>query len=93
MNYCAELGLAGSGWRLPLQEELVSLVVLPVMLDPAVEASPTIDAVAFPNTPSEFFWSSSLTRDASNRVWGVGFRHGSVANYEPGTLARVRCVR
>lgn len=57
----------GEGWRLPTVKELVTLVS-PVTSDPA------IDTEAFPQTPSEKFWSSSATytrRPAGNDIHRV----------------------
>jgi hypothetical protein len=84
--YCENLNLADGGWRLPAQEELVSLVDLS-------RPNPTIDRVAFPDTPTDFFWSSAAAIGSSGGVWGVDFRYGSTSVHEPDTLGRARCVR
>ena len=80
-TYCSTLELDGSGWRMPTLKELLTLVDFSVDA-PAV----SIDSVAFPATPGEFFWSTPSGR-------GVGFNGGFAAAVTiPGT-ANVRCVR
>lgn len=51
-NYCANLSLAGSGWRLPSLSELLTLVDL-------TQESPSIDKNVIPNTPPGRIWASS----------------------------------
>lgn len=50
-TYCAELELAGGGWRQPTFEELESIVIR--------ERRPTIDTEVFPGTPPDWYWSST----------------------------------
>jgi len=87
-NYCARLFLEGySGWRLPTYIELISIVDYGRVL-------PAIDTVAFPGTPSTFFWSSS--QDAwgiSLAVWGVTFDDGRAIRVDHNESRQVRCVR
>jgi hypothetical protein len=90
-EYCAGLSLAGSGWRLPTRIELVSLVDF-TKGDPL----PTIDTTAFPDTPAEVFWSSSLAADTSSGTtyaWYVYFFSGATSAYELPIKSRARCVR
>jgi hypothetical protein len=90
-DYCNGLSLAGRGWRLPSRIELVSLVDFT-----RAAPGPTIDTVAFPNTPSEEFWSSSLvaaTAAGTSFAWYVYFSSGATSNYELFVRGRVRCVR
>ena len=83
-TYCAGLALSGGGWRIPNVRELRSLV------DRLI--TPAIDPTAFPTTPAELFWSSSLVA-GQNAVWAVNFAGtGSIARAATLT-ARVRCVR
>ena len=80
-TYCSTLELDGSGWRMPTLKELLTLVDFSV-----VSPAASIDSVAFPATPAEFFWSTPSGR-------GVGFNGGFAAAVTiPGT-ANVRCVR
>ena len=54
---------------------------------------PTIDMVAFPNTPETWFWSSSPNASPAGSAWGVNFNDGHV-NYDgKGGSLRVRLVR
>jgi len=64
-TYCAALSLGGysSGWRVPTANELLSIV------DDHANY-PSIDSVAFPNTPANsFYWTSTPQfLNASNNV-------------------------
>jgi hypothetical protein len=87
--YCAGLTLGGvSGWRLPTVKELFSLVDFTIAYP-----GPTIDQTAFPNTPAEWFWTSSPYAGSSGYAWHVNFSYG-FSNYgDVGSDYRVRCVR
>ena len=61
-------------WRLPNKNELESLV----KLDAAT--SPAIDTSAFPNTPSDPFWSSTTFAPNTGDAWYVYFNNGDVGN-------------
>jgi hypothetical protein len=85
--YCDMLTLAGAdNWRLPTMIELVS-----ILDDNAV--MPSIDAAAFPNTPSDNFWSASPNIGDSGQAWGVGFAAFQVLARAKTDSLRVRCVR
>ncbi len=85
--YAKSLRLGGhADWRLPTREELLSLMV-------KGHGAPTIDTVAFPDTPSEFFWSSSPFASSTLFAWGVDFGSGSTDGNFPTNGYRVRCVR
>ncbi|MBN1944666.1 MAG: DUF1566 domain-containing protein [Bradymonadales bacterium] len=85
-DFCAALELADwSDWRLPSRVELVTLLDLD-------ELDPTIDAGAFPDTPSDFFWSSSPV-PFLNLAYGVRFELGFIYDHDPYGSGRVRCVR
>jgi hypothetical protein len=87
--FCGALSLGGlSGWRLPTYKELISIVDFAV-------ASPgsTINQTAFPNTPAEYFWTSSPYAGLSGFAWIVSFGKGYPATIDGGLVSRVRCVR
>ena len=85
-EYAAGLELAGGGWRLPTKEELASIVDY-------TRSNPAIDPVAFPNTPSEWFWSSSPYASYSNLAWLIYFGAGYTSYYYISYPYGVRCVR
>jgi hypothetical protein len=80
-TYCRGLG---SGSRVPTLKELLTLV------DP-MRARPAIDIKAFPNTPPEWFWTSSNRATAGPAA--VSFANGASGFYRPTEVLRVRCVR
>ncbi len=85
--YCAGLTLGGiSGWRLPALMELSTIVEF-------ASNSPAIDQTAFPNTPSEWFWTSSPLAGSSTDAWTVVFGGGIVYSDEAFDNFRVRCVQ
>ncbi|MGD0676344.1 MAG: DUF1566 domain-containing protein [Polyangiaceae bacterium] len=84
--YCARLDSNGTGWRLPSLRELLTLV-------DTSRVDPAIDVSAFPNTPIEFFWSSSASGAAPETAWGVNFTRGSSGAAHKSTTAHVRCTR
>ena len=55
--------------------------------------SPTIDEIAFPNTPASIFRSASPLAGYSNLAWNVNFRHGDDHWTTKGRNNRVRLVR
>jgi hypothetical protein len=77
-TYCAGLGV---GWRLPSLIELVTIV--------EYTRSPSVDAVAFPGTPSAPF----VTSTSAGGPWFVDFQMGKPYLDTTGMGARVRCVR
>jgi Protein of unknown function (DUF1566) len=85
--YCHQLDLDGqTDWRLPSMPELESIV-------DERTANPAIDAQAFPETPADSFWTSSLFGNKSAEVWHVLFDHGAALYGLPKAAHRVRCVR
>jgi ferredoxin-NADP reductase len=77
---------AKKGARLPTQLELRELV------DDRVVA-PTIDAASFPNTPKDWFWTSTPMPRTSRFFLGVSFEYGGYHYLERGKEYFVRCVR
>ncbi len=84
---CERLALAGhDDWRLPSRIELVSL------LDTR-RIQPAIDVDAFPGTPNDWFWTSSLAADDPGAAWYVYFYFGYPKTDGATNTFSVRCVR
>jgi hypothetical protein len=83
-TYCSNLILAGfSSWRLPSLSELRKL-------QDGTTISPTINVIAFPNTPGVGYWTGTLY--SSGSYYWVSFSSGSYA-WDPGSQGyHVRCV-
>jgi hypothetical protein len=77
---------AQTGWRLPNAKELASLVDRGCI-------KPAIDSAAFPNTPADWFWSSSPDVGYSNFAWNVYFYNGYVGSNDRDNSRHVRLVR
>ena len=75
-----------SAWRLPNIKELASLVEQRCYL-------PAINSRFFPNTPSNWFWSSSPCAYDSHDAWNVGFTYGDDGDDDKGDANYVRLVR
>jgi hypothetical protein len=85
--YCDGLELARhDDWRLPTRMELVSILDL-------TRSHPAIDVRAFPDAPSEWFWTSSRSAVGPSRAWYVYFYFGYVGHDDTTNVYRVRCVR
>ena len=84
-----DLNTDSTGWRLPTLKELLTLVDFTAPLPTVVGAPATIDATAFPDTPSDSFVSS--TSSPSAPIQCVNFGGGSFGC--SGTFNYVRCVR
>jgi hypothetical protein len=80
------LKLCPSGWRLPSVNELQTIV-------DQNQQSPPIDRVAFPDTPSGDFWTSSPKAGDATQAWYVAFIHGHAATDSVAQAFWVRCVR
>jgi hypothetical protein len=76
----------GVAWRLPNVKELSSLA-------DKSRSNPAIDAVAFPATPANWFWSSSPYVGSAGSAWVVDFYDGSVGNGYRDNTYYVRLVR
>lgn len=77
-------------WRLPTEEELLTLV------DYTRTAPPAINTTMFPSTPSSSFWSStshSYSNPNQDIAWYVNFESGSARNERLGYGYHVRLVR
>lgn len=75
------------GWRLPNVKELRSLV-------DTSRSSPAINPVAFPNTASTTYWSSTPDVQLSSSAWSVEFGLGDVNSTGRNTFGvLVRLVR
>ena len=85
---CACLSLAGhDDWRLPSRLELVSIVDF-------TRQDPAIDPAAFPDTPIDYFWTSSrLAGEPPDRAYYLAFFDGNTHPREIGSTYRARCVR
>jgi len=86
--YCAASRLGGfADWRVPTVTELISLVDF-------TQWYPSIDGVAFPETPYESFWSSTRFGDGQlDYAWQVSFALGSNSPIFIDQPVHVRCVR
>ncbi|HEY2903286.1 MAG TPA: DUF1566 domain-containing protein [Polyangia bacterium] len=86
-QHCACLSIDGvAGWRLPSRIELASLADWTI-------ANPSIDATAFPDTPSDSFWTSSVMVEDPGLEWLVFFGSGFTSYGDMGYPYRARCVR
>jgi hypothetical protein len=83
---CGNLNLAGTGWRLPTDFELTTLVDYGVY-------NPAIDTAYFPATVSSVYWSSTTYAPDTTYAWGVYFSYGSAYGNVKTVTNYVRCVR
>jgi len=83
-NYCTNLSLTGQSWRLPDSEELESLV-------DDKRYKPAINTYYFPNTPSDWFWSSTPLAYGSSDAWVVRFIYGDTEYNDKSHKNFVRC--
>jgi hypothetical protein len=85
--YCRSLADGGGAFRLPTLNELQTIV-------DETAYTPSINTVAFPNTPLEYFWTSSLVPGRSS-AFVVNFDRGYTDANQDATQNqyRARCVR
>jgi len=67
----SEAAASGKSWRVPNVKELSSLTKLGTALDPS------IDTTVFPETPINWFWTSTPSAGSPAYVRGVSFRDGN----------------
>jgi hypothetical protein len=84
---CESLSLAGhQDWRLPTLKETQTLV-------DDRRLQPSIDVVAFPGTPSEWFWSSTPIQYPPDEGWATSYTDGYASIHAFTELHLFRCVR
>ncbi|NUS38287.1 MAG: DUF1566 domain-containing protein [Lysobacter sp.] len=85
---CAGLDLAGhTDWRQPTVDELFALA-------DRTRTEPAIDTEAFPDTRSDWYWTSTITAWSSDSAWIVSFSYGDANDLRRVSgYAFVRAVR
>lgn len=76
----------GDGWRLPTRQELESILDLS-------RHDPAIDTDKFPDTKSNWYWTSTPCAWRASAVWVVGFGGGYIHDHGRRGVACVRAVR
>jgi hypothetical protein len=86
--YCSKLSLGGfsSGWRLPSLDELRGIV-------DSSKKSPMIDLEVFPDTRSDFYWTSTPYSGSPGNMVLVSFKDGAWYYNEKAAPGWARCVR
>jgi hypothetical protein len=87
LAHCGELELGGyDDWRLPSRLELVSILSLGFL-------NPSINRAVFPDTPSDWYWTSTESAELEEEAWFVYFYLGSPNLDRKDNVFSVRCVR
>jgi hypothetical protein len=93
VNVCGNLSLAGTGWRLPTDLELMTIVHY------GISSGPMIETIYFPATIAGTYWSSTTYAPSTvpgsydALAWSVSFSLGRVAADDKTWTMYVRCVR
>ena len=86
-DLCRELRLADhADWRLPTVDELFALA-------DRSRYNPAIDTEAFPDTSSDWYWTSTITAWSSSHAWYLYFSYGYANHSTPATAASASSVR
>jgi Protein of unknown function (DUF1566) len=85
-DFCAS---RGPSWRVPTLKELQTIVDEGT----AADTLTSIDPSAFPGTPADAFWTSSLFAGSPLLGWLVSFSGGNSYAMDVTSTAWVRCVR
>lgn len=89
LGYCLSLdagGFSSGRWFLPSGEQVARLVDM-------TWESPKLDHDAFPGSPAECFWSSSLFGGLDYAAWAFNFHDGNGYGRITSGKCYVRCVR
>ena len=101
----AQVLCGATNWRLPTNEELKGLVYCSdgktkiVDKDKAdyictgLPSRPTINTTYFPNTPADWFWSSSSSKNYIGNAWIVYFNYGYTGESSKDGGNSIRLVR
>lgn len=85
--YCDNLNYGGfDDWRLPNIEELSTIANYGKHI-------PAIDSAVFPDTDSNYFWTSSVNADQATHAWPTYFNDGHVVSFFKTKNYYARCVR
>ena len=85
--YCASLGDAGSGWRLPTVKELLTI------LDVTRATPPLLDCGAFPAARASEVWTATPIAGTPSYAWAIDFLLGYPTGADVATSLGARCVR
>lgn len=89
-TFVSDVNAAGwcgyNDWRMPSDEELLGITSKD-------RFSPAIDTGYFPNTASNYYWTSSPYAANANYAWSVGFVSGSESVFGKSANRYVRLVR